>query len=191
MHSFARARRRHNAPGEAPAPSAKATQATKGLVLSGGWRYDLTAWFFDTFWFRRQWQALRRRTVTLARVQPGEQVLDVGCGTGTLALDVARTVGSAGRVAGIDPSAQQIARARAKAARRRLSKMSIEFQLGVIERLPFPDHINSASVPVVCGSAWATNGTAWWTGYACVAAAGRHTEQAAHLLGPRWWQNVG
>lgn len=139
MHSFARARRRHNAPGEAPAPSAKATQATKGLVLSGGWRYDLTAWFFDTFWFRRQWQALRRRTVTLARVQPGEQVLDVGCGTGTLALDVARTVGSAGRVAGIDPSAQQIARARAKAARRRLSKMSIEFQLGVIERLPFPD----------------------------------------------------
>ncbi len=64
-------------------------------------------------------------------------MLDVGCGTGTLALEVARRVGSrAGRVAGIDPGAEQIACARSKAARRHVP---IDFQIGVIEQLPFPD----------------------------------------------------
>ncbi len=63
-------------------------------------------------------------------------MLDVGCGTGTLAIEVSLRVGSAGRVAGVDPGTQQIARARSKAARRNLP---IDFQIGVIERLPFPD----------------------------------------------------
>ena len=63
-------------------------------------------------------------------------MLDVGCGTGTLAIEVARRAGRAGRVAGVDPSTQQIARARSKAARR---NVPIDFQIGVIEHLPFPD----------------------------------------------------
>lgn len=109
---------------------------TKALILDGGWRYDLHGWLRDTFLFRGKLRELRRRVVTLARVQPGEQVLDVGCGTGTLALEVQRCVGSAGRVAGVDPSPVQITRAHTKAARRHLP---VEFQVGVIERLPFPD----------------------------------------------------
>ena len=128
MHSFAR--HRHSRSGEVP------TKETKGLILNGGWRYDLMGWFIDTFVFRCQWRKLRQRTATLAQLQPGEQVLDVGCGTGTLAMEVARRVGSAGRVAGVDPSTQQIARARAKAARRHVP---IDFQIGVIEHLAFPD----------------------------------------------------
>ena len=63
-------------------------------------------------------------------------MLDVGCGIGTLALEVARRVGRAGRVAGIDPGTEQIARARSKATRRHVH---IDFQIGVIEQLPFPD----------------------------------------------------
>src|SRR6266581_8195991 len=128
MHSFAR--HFHSEASEA------STKETKGLILNGGWRYDLGIWFIDTFVFRGQLQEMRQRTVTLARMQPGEQVLDVGCGTGTLAMEVARRVGRAGRVAGVDPGTQQIARARAKAARRHVP---IEFQIGVIEQLPFPD----------------------------------------------------
>jgi ubiquinone/menaquinone biosynthesis C-methylase UbiE len=128
MHAFARHRRR-------PAGEASAT-ATKGLVLRGGWRYDLHGWFLDTCLFRGQGRVLRRRTITLAGLHPGDQVLDVGCGTGTLALEVAPRVGIAGRVAGIDPSPEQIARARAKAARRHVP---IQFQVGVIEQLAFPD----------------------------------------------------
>ena len=79
---------------------------------------------------------LRQRTVTLAQLQLGDQVLDVGCGTGTLALEVQRRVGSAGCVVGIDPGNEQIARARAKVARHDLP---IAFQVGVIEQLAFPD----------------------------------------------------
>ena len=127
MHSFAR--HRHS---EASKASAK---ETKGLILTGGWRYDLMEWFIDTFMFRGQLRELRLRTATLARIQPGDAVLDVGCGTGTLAMEVARRVGRAGRVAGVDPGTQQIARARAKATRRHVP---IEFQIGMIEQLPSP-----------------------------------------------------
>ncbi len=128
MHSFARHR-------PSRASKASATE-TKGLILKGGWRYDLMVWFHDTFSFRGKFRELRQRTATLACIQPGDAVLDVGCGTGTLAMEVARRVGRAGRVAGVDPGTEQIARARAKAARRHVP---IEFQIGLIEQLPFPD----------------------------------------------------
>src|SRR5258707_8890938 len=103
MHSFARHRHR-----EASKASAK---ETKGLILDRGWRYDLEIWFMDTFMLHGQLREFRQRTVNLADLQPGDQVLDVGCGTGTLAMEVARRVGSAGHVAGVDPGPQQIARA--------------------------------------------------------------------------------
>jgi ubiquinone/menaquinone biosynthesis C-methylase UbiE len=130
MHSFAR--RLH---GSKEKSSAK---ETKGLILNGGWRYDLMGWFVDTFLFRGQWHDLRLKTAKLARVQPGDKVLDVGCGTGTLALEVARREGRVGRVTGIDPSTEQIVRARSKAARHHVP---IDFQIGVIEHLPFPDQM--------------------------------------------------
>ncbi|HEY0755582.1 MAG TPA: methyltransferase domain-containing protein [Ktedonobacteraceae bacterium] len=128
MHSFAR--RLHNR------SSRVSDTETKGLILKGGWRYDLGAWLIDTFSFRGQWRKMRQRTATLAQLQPGEQVLDVGCGTGTLLLEVARYLDRAGRAVGIDPGTEQITRARAKAARRGLS---VDFQIGVIEQIPFPD----------------------------------------------------
>ncbi len=128
MHSFARSR--HSGSGETT------VKATRGLILNSGWRYDLMEWFMDMVLFRGKLSELRQRTANLARLQPGETVLDVGCGTGTLAIEVQQRVGATGRVFGIDPGAQQITRARYKAARR---KLPIDFQIGVIERLPFPD----------------------------------------------------
>ncbi len=128
MHSFAH--HHHNSGGK------ESTRETKGLILNQGSRYDLTVWFCDTFLFRGQVRKLRQRTANLAHIQPGEQVLDVGCGTGTLAMEVARRVGRTGRVVGVDPGTEQIARARSKAARRHVP---IEFHLGVIEHLAFPD----------------------------------------------------
>ena len=126
MHSFAQ--HRHS--------KSDKTKVTRGLILDTGWRYDLMEWFFDTFFFRGKLRELRQRTADLARIQPGEKVLDVGCGTGALAMEVEPRVGATGQVFGIDPGAQQIARARSKAAKR---NMSIEFQIGVIEHLNFPD----------------------------------------------------
>jgi ubiquinone/menaquinone biosynthesis C-methylase UbiE len=131
MH--ASARRRHDS-ADTTGPS-----VTKGLVLNDGWRYDLLGWFHDTFSSRGTLRKLRQRTIRLAQLQPGEQVLDVGCGTGTLVLEVANYISPAGSVTGIDPGHQQIARARAKAARRHLPQVSLAFQIGVIEQLPFTE----------------------------------------------------
>lgn len=128
MHSFAR--HHHKKSGET------STKITRGLILDTGWRYDLMEWFFDSFLFRGKLRDLRQRTMNLAYIQPGEGVLDVGCGTGTLAMEVQPRVGRAGQVVGIDPGAQQIAHARSKAARRNLP---VEFQIGAIEQLNFPD----------------------------------------------------
>ncbi|MBA3826086.1 MAG: methyltransferase domain-containing protein, partial [Ktedonobacterales bacterium] len=124
MHSFARSR--HDT----------TSQQTKGLLLNGGIGYDINGSLLDFFAFRGQWRALRQRTIALAQLQIGEHVLDVGCGTGTLAIAAQRLVGKTGQVAGVDPSAQQIDRARRKATRRHLP---ITFQSGVIEQLTFPE----------------------------------------------------
>jgi ubiquinone/menaquinone biosynthesis C-methylase UbiE len=105
---------------------------TRGTVINWGWFYDIVIWFFS----RGNEDALRQMIADLIRYQPGEKVLDVGCGTGSLALVAKERVGELGSVHGIDPGPRQIARARSKAARRGLS---VDFRLGVIERLPFPD----------------------------------------------------
>src|SRR5215469_13856091 len=101
MHSAARHRHR-------PSGTAASTE-TKGLIMKGGWRYDLHGWFLDTCMFRGQGRKLHRRTIALAGLKPGDIALDVGCGTGTLALEAQRAVGNAGRVYGIDPGEEQVA----------------------------------------------------------------------------------
>lgn len=59
----------------------------------------------------------RERMLDAADVAPGERVLDVGCGTGTLAIAAARRVGERGTVVGVDASAEMIEFAGAKALR--------------------------------------------------------------------------
>jgi ubiquinone/menaquinone biosynthesis C-methylase UbiE len=119
-----------------PAHHKELAHETQGHVINWGWRYDLMLWYFNTFVARGKWRALQQTIIDLAQFQPGEAVLDVGCGTGTLALVAKEHVGPAGRVCGIDPGPKQITRARHKARR---ADLSIDFQVGAIERLPFPD----------------------------------------------------
>ncbi len=113
-------------------PSEASAKETRGSVWNWAWRYDLLIGFVT---LGRE-QAFRQKIADLARLQPGEMVLDVGCGTGTLALVAKQRVGERGRVAGIDPSPQMIARANHKAVR---AGLAVNFQVGVIEQLPFPD----------------------------------------------------
>ena len=77
---------------------------------------------------------MRERMLDLARVGRGESVLDVGCGTGTLAIAAKRRVGDAGKVDGVDPSPEMIERARKKAKR---AHSGAVFGMAVAESLPF------------------------------------------------------
>jgi ubiquinone/menaquinone biosynthesis C-methylase UbiE len=88
-------------------------------------------------------QARRLRTLTVdqALLKPGEKVLDVGCGTGGLTIPDKLRVGKTGEAAGIDPAPEMIAVARRKASR---AGVEIDFRVGVIESLPFPDAIFDA-----------------------------------------------
>lgn len=88
---------------------------------------------------------LRRRTVALARLRRGERVLEVGCGTGDVALAARARLGATGVVYGIDPAPEMIAMARTKAAR---AGVQVDFQRGRIEALAFAP----ASMDVVLSS---------------------------------------
>jgi ubiquinone/menaquinone biosynthesis C-methylase UbiE len=72
----------------------------------------------------------------LAYLKPGESVLDIGCGTGTLAIAAKQRVGLTGRVYGVDASPEMLARASGKANR---AGVEVVFQNCIAERLPFPD----------------------------------------------------
>jgi SAM-dependent methyltransferase len=81
-------------------------------------------------------RTFRDRLVQLARLEPGDSVLDIGCGTGTLAIAAKRRVGATGVVEAIDPSPEMIERATWKAAR---AEVDVVFRTGSAEALPFPD----------------------------------------------------
>jgi ubiquinone/menaquinone biosynthesis C-methylase UbiE len=56
----------------------------------------------------------RHRAVSALRLQPGEVVLDVGCGTGLSFAPIQAAIGPTGRLVGIEPSPDMLARARAR-----------------------------------------------------------------------------
>lgn len=81
--------------------------------------------------------ALREMTVRLAQVKPGDSVLEVGCGTGSLTLAAKRQAGPSGMVAGIDiiPVMIELSQRKAEQARE-----EIIFQNGSVTGIPFPDN---------------------------------------------------
>lgn len=105
---------------------------TTGRVLHRAAGYDLLVWLIT----RGRERRFREQLLSLARLQPGESVLDVGCGTGSLAIAAKRHVGPTGAVQGIDASPKMIARASRKA---RKADVDVVFRQALAEALPFPD----------------------------------------------------
>src|SRR5713226_3604734 len=108
------------------------TPGTTGMVVHGAARYDLLVWLV-TLGRERDF---REKILRLARLEPGESVLDVGCGTGNLAIAARRHVGPTGTVYGIDASPEMIARAGKKS---RKTGVEVVFKNALAEALPFPD----------------------------------------------------
>ena len=73
----------------------------------------------------------------IAALKPGEVVLDLGSGAGFDAFLSARTVGTTGRVIGVDMTPAMVSKARANAELGDYE--NVEFRLGKIEHLPVAD----------------------------------------------------
>ena len=108
------------------------TPTTSGIVLHSPILYDLTVWLA----FLGKEHRFREKVLQLARITNGESVLDVGCGTGTLAIAAKRRVGPSGSVIGVDASPEMLARAEKKA---KASGAEVLFKRAAAEKLPFSD----------------------------------------------------
>jgi len=74
---------------------------------------------------------------SLGRLEPGERVLDLGCGAGTDSLVASLMVAPEGSVTGLDMTPEMLAKARAGAEE--LGAGNMTFVEGEAERLPFDD----------------------------------------------------
>jgi arsenite methyltransferase len=79
----------------------------------------------------------RSRTRNLLAIRSGERGLELGCGIGFLACEMAREVGAVGRIVALDASPDMVAAARSRAQREDLAGR-IEFVVGDAARLDFP-----------------------------------------------------
>ena len=135
---------------------------------------------------------VRDKFLDLAKVGPGQSILDAGCGTGTMAIAARRRVGAAGNVCAVDASPEMIARARQKAARQ---GADIHFETALLEALPFPD-AKFDVVPTsfvlhhfpadLCSEAWpryagCSSPTAGWS---------RSTSPAAAIMGSSYGTTI-
>jgi arsenite methyltransferase len=81
--------------------------------------------------------------ITLASLQPGQTVLDLGSGAGLDCFFAAKKVGETGHVIGVDMTPEMIERARSSA--KRLDIQNVEFRQGYLEDLP----VESNTVDVI------------------------------------------
>lgn len=99
-----------------------------------GW--DLAAGDYEALWQAQLAQAQTRLLACVA-LRPGEQVLDVACGTGLVSLDAALSVGPRGQVTGVDLSARMVEAAERRAQARQLHQA--RFQRMDAEQLTLAD----------------------------------------------------
>jgi arsenite methyltransferase len=81
--------------------------------------------------------------ITVATLQPGETVLDLGSGGGLDCFLAARQVGESGHVIGVDMTKEMLEKARSNQAR--MNVRNVEFREGYLEKLP----VENSSVDVV------------------------------------------
>jgi len=116
----------HNEPTTANGPE------TSGLTLHWAAQYDIFSGLMGMGINRPN----SRMVIELAKVKPGDKVLDVGCGTGSLTLTAKSSAGASGAVYGIDAAPEMIEVARKKAKQ---AGSDVVFEVGLVEKIPFPD----------------------------------------------------
>ena len=105
----------------------------RAYIPAAGW--DLLLPFYDAFNRLLGVGALHGELIAEARLEPGQRVLDVGCGTGSLAVRIRREHPTV-EVLGLDPDPKALAIARRKAER---AGVGVRFEQGYGDALPFDD----------------------------------------------------
>jgi arsenite methyltransferase len=124
--------------GVSPADIAVADVALSGASLDGIYSDLYTA---DTSWLPEEVTGLSLGCgdpITLAAMQPGQTVLDLGSGGGIDAFMAARQVGATGHVIGVDMTPEMLAKAERNKVKVGLD--NVEFRQGYIEALPVEDN---------------------------------------------------
>ena len=108
------------------------SQAVHAMFSDIAPRYDLTNSVLS-LGIHHLW---RKRTVKVSGAKLGSSVLDCATGTGDLALEFKRTVGTSGRVLGTDFNADMLSHAPAKAKGKGLA---VDFEVADAMHLPYAD----------------------------------------------------
>lgn len=110
----------------------KSNHPTAGSMQGWGKTYDTIVGLMSL----GQERKVRQATLDLVEIQPGDRILEVGCGTGSLTLAAKTKAGSQSQVFGTDIAPDMVDTARRKAAK---AGLEVQFQVGRIEAIPFPD----------------------------------------------------
>lgn len=99
-------------------------------------RFDRLTPLYDPLlrWGMRE-ETFKRQLIHRANIQPGQRVLDLGCGTGTLTILIKQSVPEA-EVVGLDGDPKVLEIARSKAAK---AGVDLALDYGMAYRLPYPD----------------------------------------------------
>lgn len=116
-----------------PQPVARAEADGRGFLPGMGrdWLLPL----YDPFTRLIGVESAHRKLADQAELESAERVLEIGCGTGNLALLVKRTHSQL-EVVGLDPDPKALARAGRKARR---AGLMLELDRGFADELPYPD----------------------------------------------------
>lgn len=108
-------------------------ETRRSFVPAAG--HDWLLPFYDPLGWLLRSDAARREIIDGAGLQPGQRVLDIGCGTGSLIVALGRLHPHV-EIVGLDPDPKALARAERKVAR---AGGKAQLDQGFSDELPYPD----------------------------------------------------
>jgi len=110
------------------------TKANEEYIPALGLRILTPFYDFIQKWIVRD-KRYKSRLIEQAQIQPGMRVMDLGCGTGTLAIMAKRAQPNA-EVVGLDADPEMLKMAHGKKVE---EKLDVKFEVGFTNALPYPD----------------------------------------------------